>query len=41
MGRGDLPDMYDMYAQARGHRPKGECAYISRQITTAHVIYVM
>ena len=38
MGRGDLPDMY---ARARGRAaPEGECGHI-RQITTAHVTYVM
>ena len=38
MGSSDLPDMY---AQARGHSaPEGECGHI-RQITTAHVTYVM
>ena len=38
MGKSDLPDMY---AQARGRAaPEGECGHI-RQITTAHVTYVM
>ena len=38
MGRSDLPDMY---ARARGRAaPEGECRHI-RQITTAHVTYVM
>ena len=38
MGRSDLPDMY---ARARGRAaPEGECGHI-RQITTAHVTYVM
>ena len=36
MGRSDLPDMY---TQARG-RAVPECGHI-RQITTAHVTYVM
>ena len=38
MGRSDFPDMY---ARARGRTaPEGECRHI-RQITTAHVTYVM
>ena len=38
MGRSDLPDMY---ARARGRAaPECECGHI-RQITTAHVTYVM
>ena len=38
MGKSDLPDMY---ARARGRAaPEGECGHI-RQITTAHVTYVM
>ena len=38
MGRSDLPDMY---AQVRGCAAlEGECGHI-RQITTAHVTYVM
>ena len=38
MSRSDLPDMY---TRARGRAaPSGECGHI-RQITTAHVTYVM
>ena len=38
MGKGDLPDMY---AQAQECAvPEGECLHI-KQITTAHVTYVM
>ena len=38
MGEGDLPDMY---ARARGRAAsEGGCGHI-RQITTAHITYVM